>query len=98
MLTLYHRLIQLRKTEAALRIGNYIPVTAEGNVMAFIREWDNRRFLVVLNLGHGTCYFSPANLELYGKVILSTIPEREGLAVSNRLNLYGDEGVIVRLQ
>jgi alpha-glucosidase len=98
MLTLYHRLIQLRRTEPALRIGNYIPVVSEGNTMAFIREWDNRRFLIVLNLGHGTCHCSPHNVEVDGKIILSTIPEREGLTVSKRINLYGDEGMIIKLQ
>lgn len=98
MLTLYHRLIQLRKTEPALRIGNYIPVVTEGNIIAFIREWDKRRFLIILNLAHGTCHFSSDHLEVYGQIILSTIPEREGITVSKRVSLYGDEGVIIKLQ
>jgi alpha-glucosidase len=97
MLTLYHRLIQLRKTEPALRIGSYTPVAATGDIMAYIREWDGRRFLIILNMGHGTCYLSPDNLELYGQVVLSTIPEREGMTVSKRVNLYGDEGMIIKL-
>jgi hypothetical protein len=37
-------------------------------------------------------------VEVYGKVVLSTIPEREGLTVSKRIDLYGDEGMIIKLQ
>jgi hypothetical protein len=51
-----------------------------------------------LNLAHGNCHFSADHLEVYGKIILSTIPEREGSTVNKRVNLYGDEGVIIKLQ
>ncbi len=98
MLTLYHRLIQLRKSETALRIGNFLPAVAEGNVMAYIREWEGRRLLVVLNLGHGTSLFIPASFELRGKVLISTLPEREGLAINGRISLYGDEGMIIAIE
>ncbi len=98
MLLLYRRLIALRRTEPAFRIGDYIPVPAEVNVMAYMRECGVSRFLVVLNLGHGTCFFMPSNLEIEGTIVLDTIPEREGIAVKRRVSLNGDEAMVVKLK
>ncbi len=98
MLSLYRRLIALRRTEPAFRIGDYVPVPAEGNIMAYIRESGESRFMVVLNLGHGTSYFRPQHLEIEGAIVLDTIPEREGLVIKNRINLNGDEAMVIKLK
>jgi alpha-glucosidase len=97
VLTLYRRLIALRRAEPAFRLGKYVPVPAEGNILAYLREFEGSRFLVILNLAHRTCHFAMQHLAPEGKVVLDTIPEREGLTVRGRISLNGDEGMVIKL-
>lgn len=98
MLSLYKRLIALRQREQSLKAGDYIPVLADSQVMAFIRQTTGEaRFLIVVNLKHGPCYFRPQHLSLSGIIEVATDPDMEGLRVKDELNLSGDEGVIIRL-
>ncbi|NEM98525.1 alpha-amylase family glycosyl hydrolase [Pontibacter burrus] len=98
MLTLHRRLLELRKQEPALSTGSYVPMSADGNVLAYRREHEDTKLLIVLNLGHTTCYYEPEKLHLEGEVILATIPEREGMQVDTILSLQGDEGLVIRLR
>ena len=50
LLTLYRRLIQLRRAEAALNVGTYRPIMATEEMLVYTREAGSRRFLVALNL------------------------------------------------
>ena len=59
MLALYRALLELRRREPALAVGGYAPVAVEGPLLAYRRWQDERRFLIVLNLGS-----APAVLEL----------------------------------
>lgn len=97
MLSFYRRLIALRRDEPALSVGEYVPVVAEGDVLAYFREFGSSRFLVVLNLGHGVARFVTDDFEVSGEVVLGTNREREGEAVSGAVELEGDEGVVVRV-
>ena len=95
MLTLYKRLIDLRRGEPALEIGRFERYEAEGDVLAYIRRARSGEsdFLVALNLGS-----QPHSLPaLPGRITLSTRLDRVGERVSGRIELRGDEGVIVRL-
>jgi alpha-glucosidase len=94
MLALHRRLLALRRAEPALSIGSWAPVDAEGDVLAYLREHEGSRFLVALNLGP-----SPASLAFdgLGEVVLSTNIDRKDVPVRGRINLCGDEGVVVRL-
>lgn len=99
MLSLYRKLIDLRKKEPALSLGNYKPIYSDHQCMAYVRSYvDAPNFLVVLNLSHMPCYLNLDNFSLKGIVELATVPELEGLGVSGRLQLGGDEGIVVRLQ
>ncbi|WP_266367121.1 alpha-amylase family glycosyl hydrolase [Tellurirhabdus rosea] len=99
MLSLYKRLIDLRHREPALKTGSYRPVYSDRQTIAFERESEGHdSFLIVLNLSHRPSYFKPKQYEFAGTVEIATVPEREGIRVENRLNLGGDEGVIVRLE
>ena len=51
MLTLYRRLIALRRDTPALAVGAYAAVEAHGEVLAYMRMHARKRCLVVLNLG-----------------------------------------------
>lgn len=97
-LNFYRRLIRLRQQEPSLMRGNYTPVFANHQVMAYMRGAEGYdRFLIVLNFTHRPCYFQPPDFNFKGKVEVATIPQLEGETVENTLNLYGDEGVVIRL-
>jgi alpha-glucosidase len=95
MLALHRRLLALRRAEPALAVGSYAPVQAEGDMLAYTRERDGRRFLVALNLGHGSPTLVSA--ETHGRLALSTHLDRDGERVRGTLELRADEGVIVEL-
>ena len=96
ILSLYRRLMALRRAEPALAIGAYVPLHAEGKVIAYLREGFGRRFLVVLNLAG-----APASLGMpagqRARLILTTYLDRDGLESANPLQLRPDEGVILDL-
>jgi alpha-glucosidase len=93
---LYRRLIGLRRQFPALATGHYRPIPADDDVLAYIREQGSERFLVALNFGP-----SPASLmlppEYHGRVMLSLGADRVGERVRERVNLAGDDGVLVAL-
>jgi alpha-glucosidase len=96
VLEFYRRLIALRNQEPALSVGSYAPVVTGGDVLAYVRESQGTRFLVVLNLGHRSLCLPLDNLGA-GVIALATDPTREGERVSGRLRMLGDEGVLIRL-
>ena len=51
LLGLYHRLIQLRRMEPALSVGDYSALPSGDDVMAYVRKVADRRLLIVLNFG-----------------------------------------------
>ena len=95
MLTLHRRLLALRRAEPALAVGPYASVRADGDTLAYTREREGRRFLVVLNLGHRPRTFTSTSIE--GRLVLSTHLDRDDERVAGALELRGDEGVIVGL-
>jgi alpha-glucosidase len=98
MLTLYRRLIQLRRKELALTLGAYKAGTTTDDLMVYSRELANSRLLVALNFSHQpqTVTFTPDQTR--GKILLSTNLDREGERFEQRLHLHGDEGVIAKLR
>ncbi|MBV9772731.1 MAG: DUF3459 domain-containing protein [Gemmatimonadetes bacterium] len=96
LLSLYRRLIELRRAEPALHAGAYEPVEAKGDVLAYVRSGEGRRFLVALNLGAETQSLE-ARRGTSGTVVLSTNPERDGEGVEWTVVLRGGEGVVVRM-
>jgi alpha-glucosidase len=94
MLALHRRLLALRHDSPALSAGAYEPVQADGDVLAYLRTGDDRRWLVALNLGPGA---GRLDLAVRGRVELVTTPDRDGERVEGGLDLAGDEGVVVRL-
>ena len=98
MLALYRALLELRRREPALAVGGYAPVAVEGPLLAYRRWQDERRFLIVLNLGS-----APAVLELPatsagGEVVLSTLLDGGRPPAGGRLEVRADEGVILSLR
>jgi len=96
ILNLYRRLIALRRQHPALATGSYQPVPAEGDVLAFLREQEGARCLVALNFSAGpTSVVLPA--EYRGTVLLSVVGDRGGESVRDRIDLAGNDGVIVQV-
>jgi len=91
---LHRRLIACRRAYPALATGSYRAVAAEGDVVAYLREKDGVRCFVALNLGA-----APASLSMpmgsRGMIVVSTRGERDGEAVSGRVELRGNEGLVV---
>jgi alpha-glucosidase len=92
ILSLYRRLIDFRRRHSALSVGDYYPVTTDGDVLVYERRSGNERLIVALNLGHQErCLSLPSNVKSLD-VLLST---HEGLkgAVTD-ICLHSDEGII----
>jgi alpha-glucosidase len=96
MLSLYRRLIALRKAEPALHIGDYAPAPADGDIVAYLREREGKRLLVVLNLGEQPVEYKPEQFRFNGRIVLGTDHRREGEEL-HRLKLAGNEGVVIEL-
>ncbi|HXT21598.1 MAG TPA: alpha-amylase family glycosyl hydrolase, partial [Thermoanaerobaculia bacterium] len=97
LLTLYRRLLAIRRAEPALAVGPFSPLRAPGDLLAWVRKDGDRRFLVVLNLGGEAASYAPAVLDLSGEVVLSTHLDREGERVRRAVELRADEGLLIRL-
>lgn len=95
LLSLYRMLIELRRAEPALSVGDYQEVASEGNVLAWIRSYGDSRFLIALNL-----HRDPAALalgDLTGSIEITTDLTCGSCPVSEYLPLGSNQGVLVRL-
>jgi alpha-glucosidase len=96
-LNLYRRLLALRRSSAALYIGEYSPLSVGDDLLAYTRQAGAERILVALNLGSSTCTLQLASLGLHGRMLLSTHLDREDELVSTALALRANEGLIVAI-
>jgi alpha-glucosidase len=92
MLALYRRLIELRRRRPELTVGDWQALAADGDVLVYTRSAGGSRLLVALNLGP-----TPHRLPLAepGRVLLSTHLDRAHEAVSEQVELRGNEGLIL---
>jgi alpha-glucosidase len=98
ILTLYRRLIELRRAEAALSVGEFAPLPATvDDLIAYVRKSQERRLLIVLNLGASARAFNLSDLECRTSLLLSTHLDRGREELKDKLALRGDEGVIIEL-
>ena len=93
MLTLTRALLELRRREPALSIGDWAPLAVENDVLVYARTWREQRFVIALNLQSAPTAVRRAGLA--GRVELSTRPGRVGQRLGERLELAGDEAVII---
>ena len=94
ILTLYRRLLAVRRAHLALSIGDFALLDAEGDVLAYERRHGAERLIVALNLGG-----RPHRLDLPDwasdcRPLLSTVADAT-LAGDGALLLRADEGVIL---
>jgi alpha-glucosidase len=97
LLSLYRRLIELRRREPALCVGSYRPLVSDGDIVAFVREAEaGHRFLIALNLGPRPGLL-PIEALGTGQVVVATEQRRESERVAQRLVLTGDDALVIRL-
>ena len=97
ILTLYRRLIALRRTSRALSIGSFHPVETEGQVFSYERREGAERLMVALNLGHEARTIAlPADAP-DGVLQLSTCLDHDEAPVQGAVVLRPDEGVLLKL-
>jgi alpha-glucosidase len=97
MLTLYRRLIALRRSEDALSVGSYAPAAMTGDLVAYMREHEGHRFLIALNLGSNPHAVDFSSADEHARIVLSTHLDRTDEPIRGEINLRPDEGVIVAL-
>jgi glycosidase len=94
ILTLYRRLLALRRMYSALSIGSFTLLDADGDILAYERGHGTERLIVALNLGTRLQRLLLPDWASRGRPLLSTLadavqPEHGALL------LRGNEGVIL---
>jgi alpha-glucosidase len=99
MLSLFRRLIWLRKKIPALALGAYRPLeTGNDSVIAYLRENDESRVLTVLNFGPDDARLGFAIEAGGGEILCSTHPDLvPGRVNPKELRLSPYEGVVLAL-
>ena len=95
ILTLYKRLLEVRREHLALSIGHYAQRQCKGNVMVYERSNEAERLLIALNFGHDTERVQLPGAA--GKAVMSTHLDRAGEKVDANSVLRPDEGLIINL-
>ena len=95
MYNLYRRLIEARRRSEALKRGSYHPISAEGDVLLYVRALGSERILIILNLGATPVAF--VSTPPRGIVLVSTSGEREGELIDLNVQLGANEGLIIKL-
>ncbi len=94
ILSLYRRLIDLRRNSPALRAGKWSPVESQQDVLSYVREVPGERILIALNLRHDRRSLAVRWPSGSGRIVLSTHLDRVG-EINGLLELRPDEGVVV---
>ena len=89
MLSLYRRLIALRKERPALTLGSYCGIDTDPRCLGFLREAKEDRLLVLLNFSDSVC-----RIPQKGRLLLSTEAARPMAEIDE---LRPAEGVVLRL-
>ena len=97
ILSLYRRLLLLRRSHPALSVGEYEAVAATGDLLAYLRRAQGECILVALNLGSEPYSLSIDSLGSTGQILLSTDMDRSHERVAGSIGLRPDEGLIMSL-
>jgi alpha-glucosidase len=97
LFSLYQRLLSLRLSRDSLRCGSYRPIESEGDVLLYLREYQNDRILVALNFSAESTVVSVPPAFEGGKLLISTSPESLQVSRGTQINLLGSEGVLIDL-
>ena len=96
ILTLYRRLLALRRAHPALSGGDITLLDAEGDVLAYERRHGAERLIVALNLGERPQHLALPDWARDWQLLLSTVADATA-AGDAALLLCADEGVILKV-
>ncbi len=94
ILSLYKRLIELRKHCPALIWGSFELIAAKDDLLVYRRRAGDSSLIIALNLGSEPAALISDAIELRGSILLSSFLDRDHEAISGSLDLRGNEGVI----
>jgi len=97
LLNLYRRLIALRRARQSLVLGTYRPIAATGDLLIYVRSLDSEHMLAALNLGNEPLSATLPSPEWRGRVLLSTMGDRQGERVQAEIDLRPNEGVVAEI-
>jgi alpha-glucosidase len=92
MLSLTRSLLELRRREPALNIGDFVLLPTNGGALAYRRSSGERRFTVVLDIESQSI---AVKLDAGGHIVAATRPERVGETVGKHLRIEADEAVVI---
>jgi glycosidase len=95
ILTLYRRLLEVRRAHLALSIGDFALLDAEGDVLAYERRHGADRLIVALNLGARSQRLQLPDWASDCRPLVYTIADA-ATARDGALLLQGNEGVILK--
>lgn len=97
ILSLYRRLIALRRTDRALLEGDLRLLSAAGDALVYDRRHADRRLLIAANFAEDPhMVLLPPGTG--GRILISTHLDRDGEPVRDEMPLRGDEAVVVELE
>ena len=97
LLSLYMQLINVRRGEPALEVGELERIDTAGDLLTYVRRHRESAFLVALNFGSEPQVLDISAKAGEGRITLSTGIDRAGESVRGVLHIRPDEGLLVRL-
>jgi alpha-glucosidase len=97
-LNFFRRMIAFRQQEQILLSGEYLPVYTDKSILAYMRQLEEKKILVVLNLSAGAVVFTMPHEHVGGIVLVSTIKSRENSVFRNSIEMQANEGIVIRLE
>jgi alpha-glucosidase len=100
LLSLYRRLLRLRRTHPCLRSADYVDVDTEPDIYAFVRTDGDRTLLVAINFADTprAAKIQAERLDPNATVVVSTVVRSPGATVDPRaLVLEPDEALVLEL-
>jgi alpha-glucosidase len=94
ILSLYRRLLALRRSYKSLRLGRYETLTCRDDVFGFARGLGRERLIVLLNFSEQRRRVT-LNRSDRARVLLSTACDRSGERTVSELTLAPNEAVIL---
>ncbi|MDP8905199.1 MAG: alpha-amylase family glycosyl hydrolase [Chloroflexota bacterium] len=97
MLGLHRRLLELRRAEPALSVGEWRDLGTAGSSLAYLRTHGARSLVVALNLAAERTPLPAAVQGVAGRIAVSTLGAGVGERFDGTRGLRADEGVVVLL-
>jgi alpha-glucosidase len=96
-LSLYRSLLKLRRREAALSVGSYAPLRADGTLLAYLREEAGRRLGIVLNLAAEPFPWQVPEGLRPGRVLMTASGAKFERSLEGQVAIPGDEALVFEI-